>query len=321
MRSELDPEAEELLARAAEKNRPSAHQLAVESIRRLNDEVMKEVGVLDDPEPVGEVTEFSIPGRDDESIPLRVYIPDGEGPFPVLVWYHGGGWVRGTLDSTDSKCRFLARRAECSIVSVDYRLAPEHRFPSGLLDAYTAAKWVTENAEVADSDGAPVAVGGVSSGANLAAAVAIMARDLDELDLRFQFLGSPVTNFGFDTDSYRENGSGYGLTKADMEYFWDQYLSGPIDGYHPYASPAKARDLSDLPPALIVTGGFDPLRDDGKMYADRLQEAGVPVEHANYEDMPHGVMSFKFLDRDVERTTEAFEDVAAGLRNAFEDVV
>jgi acetyl esterase len=233
------------------------------------------------------------------------------GLLPTLVFYHGGGWTLGTLDSAGGICRELARRAGCVVVSVDYRLAPEHPFPAPVEDAETALSWVAANAHAFGGDPDRVAVGGTSAGGALAAAVSLWARDFGDVDVAHQLLAYPATDYAFDTESYRENADGPLLTRADMEWFWAQYLRTPLDGANPYAAPMRARDVSDLPPATVVTGGFDPLRDDGLGYADRLAHAGVDVERVHAPRLPHGFLS---LAADVPAADAAMDDVAASLR-------
>ena len=276
--------------------------MSVKECRRVSAEMFS----LGPPgEPVGSVEDRSIPGPAGD-IPLRVYRPEGEGPFPVLVLFHGGGWVVGDLESQDVDARAIANAAKCVVVSVDYCLAPEHKFPAPAEDAYRATCWVAKNSLLLGGDGAPVAVGGMSAGGNLAAVVALMARDRGGPPIACQVLNVPVTDYSFDTDSYRENGEDYVLTRAEMEWFWQHYLSRPEDGAHPYASPLRAADLSGLPAALVQTSEFDPLRDEGRAYADRLSAAGVPVSYTCYKGMLHMVQG-----------PEARSDMTSYLRQAF----
>lgn len=265
---------------------PTLSSLSPEGARRFSKEMFP---TADDPEPVEEVMELSITG---EGIPIRVYVPAGEGPYPTLVYLHGGGWVIGDTDMYDATCRAITNAAHCMVVSVDYRLAPDHKFPIPLEDCYAAAEWVFDTAEMMQVDTDNVAIGGDSAGGNMAAAVAQMARNRDGPSFVRQELIYPVIDHEFDTPSYEENAEGYLLTKADMEWFWDQYLRDDIDGQNPYASPLKAQDLQELPPTTIVTCGFDPLRDEGAAYADQLEDAGVDVNHIHYEDAIHLIALF-----------------------------
>ncbi|MHB8992779.1 MAG: alpha/beta hydrolase, partial [Chloroflexota bacterium] len=195
-----------------------------------------------------------------------------------------------------------------------YRLAPEHKFPAAVDDTYAATRWVADNAAVLGADPDCIAVGGDSAGGNLATVVALRARDEEGPRLCHQLLLYPVTNYGFDTPSYRENGSGYMLTLADMEWFWAHYLAGEVDGRHPHASPLRAEDLSGLPPALVLTAEFDPLRDEAEAYAARLREAGVPVTLTRYDGMVH---NFVRLYAALDGGRRALDQVGGALREAF----
>ena len=256
-------------------------------------------------EPVGSVEDLSIAGPAGD-IPLRVYRPEGEGPFPLLVLFHGGGWVVGDLESQDVDSRAIANAAKCVVVSVDYCLAPEHKFPAPAEDAYRATCWVAENSLLLGCNGGPVAVAGMSAGGNLAAVVALMARDRGGPSIACRILNVPVTDYSFDTESYRENGEGYVLTRAEMEWFWQHYLSTPEDGAHPYASPLRAPDLSGLPAALVQTSEYDPLRDEGRAYAERLSAAGVPVSYTCYQGMLHMVQGPEALNETASYVKQAF---------------
>lgn len=274
---------------------------------------LNEVLVSDEPgEAVADVTDYPIP-VDGGEITLRAYRPTGEGPFPVLVYYHGGGWVRGSIDTHDDLCRSITNEAGCVVLSVGYRRAPEHPFPVPLDDAYSAAAWAVEFADVFDGDPDRVAVGGDSAGGNLAAAVALRARDAGGPPLVFQLLLYPIVDYAFDTDSYRENAEGYMLTRRGMRWYWEHYLERELDGRHPYASPLQARDLGNLPPAMVLTAGYDPLRDEGAAYADRLREAGVAVRHEHFDDMLHAFVSFPQLDG----AADGLAVIGEGLRDAF----
>lgn len=238
------------------------------------------------PEPVGKVDNRTIPGPDGE-IPVRIYTPAGEGPFPVITYYHGGGWVIANLDTYDASARALTNEAKSIVVSTHYRQAPEHKFPAAVDDAYAAYQWTLANAARINGDPARVSVAGESAGGNLAAVVARKARDAKIQLPTHQVLIYPVTNYAFDTESYRENANAKPLNAAMMKWFWGHYLNTPADGASPDASPLRAQDLQGLPPATVITAEADPLRSEGKAYADRLREAGVEVEYKNYDGMPH----------------------------------
>lgn len=235
---------------------------------------------------VAHVEDQLIPGPEAE-IPVRIYTPSGDGPFPVLLFFHGGGWVLGNLESADFLCRAVTNAAACLVVSVNYRHAPEHKFPAAADDAYAATVWVAEHAASFNGDPARLAVAGVSAGGNLAAVTCLRAKEQGNPPICYQLLIVPATNFSFDTPSHQENATGYGLTRDNMEWFRDHYLNSPEDEKHPYASPLLAEDLTGLPPAFIVTAEFDPLRDEGEAYAERLRQAGVPVTYTCYKGMIH----------------------------------
>jgi acetyl esterase len=253
----------------------------------------------------------TIPGP----IRLRIYEPKGAArDLGVLVYLHGGGWVTGSLDSHDGVCRALCARAPCVVVAVDYRLAPEHRFPAALDDAWAATAWVAEHAASIGGDPSRIAVGGDSAGGTLAAGVAFRARD-HGLALALQLLVYPVTDHDLERRSYRENGSGYGLTKDAMRWFWSQYLGPGGDPTDPEAAPLRARDLAGIAPALVLTVEYDPLRDEGDAYAERLRAAGVPVTHRRFDGLIHGVLR---MPGTIRRGQELLDACTEALREAFE---
>ena len=266
------------------------------------------------PVPVAKVEETTIAGPAGE-IPIRIYWPTADGPLPVLVFYHGGGWVTGNLDTSDSLCGRISNRARAVVVSVDYRLAPEHRYPAAVDDSYAALEWVTRNAERLDVDASHVAVGGCSAGGNLAAAVALMARDRTGPGLACQVLIYPATDLlDLTTPSHQNFANGYGMTRDHIEFFRDSYLPEVPDRRNPYASPLLAESLEGLPPAIVVTAGFDVLRDEGVAYAERLEAAGVPAASVEYPSMIHGFVS---MDRVFGEAVDAIDEAAAGLSEAF----
>lgn len=247
-------------------------------------------------------------------IPLRVYTPRGEGPRPGLVWFHGGGWVNGDLDTHDGLCRELALASGATVVAVDYRLAPEHRFPAAVEDAVAATRWVSARAAELGIDPGRLSVGGDSAGGNLAAVASAIARDGGGPPLRWQLLVYPITDCDLDTRSYRDNATGYLLTRAAMEWFWEHYIPDPAARRHPHASPLRASALSGLPPAYVITAGYDPLRDEGESYARRLEEAGVRARVDRYDGMLHG-----FLRRtdQLDAAREALNRIAEEMRQAL----
>lgn len=264
-------------------------------------------------EPVAEVAERTIPGPAGD-LTVRIYTPFGNGPSPVLTYFHGGGFVLCSLDSHDSICRVLTNAAHCTVVSVDYRLAPEAKFPSGLEDCFAATRWVAENAAEIGADPGRLAIAGDSAGGALAAAVALMARDRGGPELVHQLLLCPVMNHAFDTTSYRENANGYQLTREMMRWFWGHYLETEADGRNSLASPLRAPDVSGLPPATVITAEFDPLRDEGEAYAARLDASGVPTQLVRYDGMVH---DFVLMGDAVDRAKEAVALVGRALRDAF----
>lgn len=263
----------------------------------------------EEPTPVGSVTDRTIPGPAGE-IPVRVYRPDGGGTPPIVVYYHGGGWTIGDLDTHDEDCRAMTANAGVVTMSVDYRLAPEHRYPAAADDAYAAATWASEHAAELGGDASRLVVAGDSAGGNLAAVTALRARDSGGPPLAHQVLIYPVTDVGQDTESYRENGEGFFLSAAHMRWYWGCYL-GPRDGTGPYASPLRAINLGGLPPATVLTAECDPLRDEGNAYAERLRAAGVPVTMRCFPGMFHGFYGMPGL---LDQATAAQQLVAAALR-------
>lgn len=266
------------------------------------------------PEPVKSINHILIPSPQGEIL-ARVYRPEGSGPFPILVYFHGGGWVIANLDIYEPSCRALCNAAECVVVSVAYRQAPEHKFPAAVEDAYAATQWVINNAVQLEGDPARVAVAGESAGGNLATVSCLMARDQSSRMPIFQLLVYPVTDHAYDTPSYRENANGKPLSAAMMPWFWNHYLKTDEDGESPYASPLRARNLSGLPPALIITAEFDVLRDEGEAYGDALRAAGVPVKVTRYEGMVH---EFFGLAGVVSKAKDALTQASDELKAAFE---
>ncbi|MEN8159131.1 MAG: alpha/beta hydrolase, partial [Myxococcota bacterium] len=234
--------------------------------------------------------------------------------LPALVYFHGGGWVIGSIDTHDGSCRDLANRIGCVVVSVDYRLAPENPYPAAAEDCYAATKWVSENAAAVGVDPGRIAIGGDSAGGNLTAAVALMARDRGAPALRHQLLVYPVTDADFSRPSYRENAEGYLLTTKAMEWFWGHYVPDPARRQDAYAAPLRAPDLSGLPPAFVLTAEYDPLRDEGEALAARLEQAGVPTRLTRYEGAIHGFFAMGLL---AEVARRAVDDAVAELRQAL----
>ncbi|WP_227935370.1 alpha/beta hydrolase [Alkalihalobacillus deserti] len=237
--------------------------------------------------PLAKVEDRLIPVKDVE-IKVRIYTPEGEGPFPLFVYYHGGGWVIGDLETADASCRMIANKTGRVVVSVDYRLAPEYKFPVPLNDSYAALKWVSENAASINGSDSNIAIGGDSAGGNLSAAVALMSRDQNGPAIAAQVLIYPVTSLSYDTGSYQEFQKGFGLDRDLMIWFGDYYINSSEDTRNKYVAPLVADDLSNLPPAFVITAECDVLRDEGVAYAKRLKEAGVKVETSSETGLVHG---------------------------------
>ena len=281
----LDPVTEAVLAEMARAEAPPLHELPPEAAREMYSQMQPPAPEI----AVGSVEDRTIPGPAGE-IGVRIYRPEGAGPFPLHVHYHGGGWVIGDLDTHDADCREICSGAGCVVVAVDYRLAPEHPFPAAPEDCYAATCWAAEHAAELGAKPGPVTVGGDSAGGNLAAVVSLMARDRSGPAIALQLLIYPVTDAAMDTQSYRDNGEGYLLTADGMQWFWNQYC--PVDARtDPLASPLHAADLSGLPPALVMTAEYDPLRDEGEAYGARLQAAGVPTDVQRFDGLIHGFFS------------------------------
>ena len=310
--AELDPELAAVVDELETLGLPEWHALSVEAARRLEDEVFS-----GEPEPaVASVRDLAFDGPHG-AVPVRVYRPEAAEPGAesaarTLVYFHGGGWTLGTLDSIDGPCRELATRTESVVVSVDYRLAPEHPFPVAVDEAAAAVEWAAETAGAFGGDPGRLGVAGTSAGGTLAVVAALHAREFDGPEIAGQFLLYPIAGHDFGTDSYRENADGPLLTRADMEWFYEQYLRSPVDAANPFAVPLRADDLGGLPPATVVTAGFDPLRDDGIALAERFAAEGTPVESRHYPAMAHGFCSL--TDR-VGIAEEALSAVADDVRS------
>lgn len=306
----LDPQAQRVVEAMA-----ALHLKPVESSTpdEARESIRTRTAALGPFEDVAVVVDHRVPVAAGE-ITVRTYSPGGPGPHPVLVYYHGGGWVIGDLYTHDGLCRSLTNAARCAVVSVDYRLAPESKYPVAAEDSYAALRWIVANAAKLGIDPGRVAVGGDSAGGNLATVVALMARERSGPVLDHQVLIYPVTDHDLNTPSYRENATGYVLTREGMRWFWNHYLARETQGREPYASPLRAPSLAGLPSALVITAECDPLRDEGEAYAARLRDAGVPVTVTRYAGMFHG---FVRMTRILDKAKTALDEIAGSLHKAF----
>ena len=286
----LDWATAELLEQMAAGGGKPLHESSVEEARALAAGLADQVG----PAPaMFRVEEHSLPVPGGV-VPLRVLVPL-ERPAGVIVYYHGGGWVVGSIDETDTVARKLAERTSCSVVLVDYRLAPEHRYPVAVEDSWAALEWVGEHLESIAAPGAPLFVAGDSAGGNLAAVMALRARDRGGPAIAAQILIYPVTDADFECPSYVDPENQLLLTREAMVWFWDHYAPDAERRSEADASPLRAADLADLPPAVVLTAEYDVLRDEGEAYAERLREAGVPVDFQRYEGQTHGFFTLLVL--------------------------
>jgi acetyl esterase len=306
----LLPEIRSLLDQQATSGRPPLHHQSVEQARAFH--VGDAAALNGPPAPVAAVADRRVPGPAGE-LPVRVYTPEGEPPFPIVVFFHGGGWVVGTLDTYDPLCRALAAATPAVVVSVDYRLAPEHRWPAAVEDAYAATEWASRNAAGLGGAQHRLAVAGDSAGGNLAAVVALGARDRGGPAIAFQLLVYPVLDAAGGTASWREYADGYHLTADGMRWYWDHYLGG-ADGAAPDASPLRAAFVGGLPPALVIGAEYDILRDEGEAYAARLAEAGVDASASRHAGVVHGFVRWRAV---TGAAGDALQEAATALRSAL----
>ena len=302
----IDPQVRSYLDLAAVSGIPPLEQLTPAQARQ-NSETAAPL-LAGSPPPLHRVENHVLAG-----VPVRIYSAPAAAPLPVVVWCHGGGWVIGSLETHDAMGRRLAAAAECLVVAVDYRLAPEHRFPAAVDDCWAVTSWVAEQGREIGADPERMAVGGDSAGGNLAAVMALRARDAG-LGLRLQLLVYPVTDADLGRASYLGNATGYGLTRAGMGWFWDHYLPDPAARAHPDASPLRAESLAGTAPAHVVVCELDPLLDEGEAYSRRLEAEGVPVRLSRYPGMIHGfVRMFAVIDR----SHDLMREMSEALRQAF----
>ncbi|MES2637142.1 MAG: alpha/beta hydrolase [Pseudomonadota bacterium] len=275
--------------------------------------LLKKQGKSVEPEAVGKVENKMIAGAAGQ-IPVRIYTPKGEGPFPVIVYYHGGGWVIADLDTYDASPRALANATNAVVVSAHYRQAPEHKFPAAHDDAHAAYKWVLEHAKEMNGDPKRIALVGESAGGNMAAAVSVLAREHKMQMPVYQVLVYPIADNNVETASYIENAKAKPLDKAAMQWFFKQYFRTPADGDNHLISLLDEKDLKGLPPTTVITAQIDPLRSEGKAYADLLQKAGIDVRYKNYEGVTHEFFGMAAV---LDKAKQAQQFAAEGLNKAF----
>lgn len=306
------PTVRAVLAERKKRGVPRFNSLSVDGARRLLEGLW---ALPEEPEPVGMVRTVTIDGPGGD-LPIRIYTPDGSPPFPMLMYFHGGGFVLGSIDVDDGICRALTNEIGCIVLSVEYRLAPEDPFPAAVEDCLAATTWAAERGAEIHGDSGRVAVGGESAGGTLAAAVAQAARDRGGPEIVHQVLVYPPLDHAMDTASYEQDPEWLVFSKADGKWIWDHYLESELDGENPYASPLRAPDLRHLPPATVVTCGFDVLCDEGIAYAARLADADVPVAHRHYDDMIHGFLGM-LEDPQLEQARDAVAAIGRDLRDSF----
>jgi acetyl esterase len=304
----LDPQARALIDLIEQRKLPPVHTLSPVEARAMYRE--RRFFTQPDPPVMAEVREL----RSDTGLPLRLYRPQAPGMLPALVYFHGGGWTIGDIDTHDVLCRQLAQEAQVAVVSVDYGLGPERRFPSGVDDCVAATRWVRAQALSLELDGSRLAVGGDSAGGNLAAVVALILRDAGDPPPALQLLIYPATDMRAVAPSHTSNGQGYLLTRDSIAYYRGHYIENPADWSDWRASPLLAPDLGRLPPALVLTAGYDPLRDEGLQYADALSAAGNAVQYVCFERQIHGFIT---MGRVLREACAAVDLCAAALRRAL----
>ena len=311
----LDGRTQWLLQLLARSGQPPIEKTSVAEARASYDAFMLEMG--GGPVPIGEIVDRIIESHPNEKgagrMRIRIYRPAGTVArlLPAILYFHGGGWMMGSLEGYELVCRYISARTGCAVVAVDYRLAPEHKFPAAIDDAAAAFRWLAGNAVGLGVDPARIVIAGDSAGGNIAAVAAQLLRD-EPRPPCLQWLMFPATNLAFDSPSYKSCGEGFFVTRAAMEWFRGHYLNDPAEIEDPRVSPLGASDLSGVAPALIFTNGIDPLRDEGKAYADRLAAAGVKTFHREFDSLIHGFIGMRGA---IQAAARAMDDMVAGLRH------
>lgn len=306
----LDGRTQWFLQLVARSGNPPLNQLSVADARAEFDAFMSLLGGR--AAPVGEIVDRTIEGPAGR-LRVRIYRPAGTADrvLPAILYFHGGGWTIGSLEGYDLACRYFCARSGCAVISVDYRLAPEHKFPAAIDDAVAAYRWLASEAAGMGLDPARIVVAGDSAGGTIAAVLAQLVR-ADARPPFLQWLIYPAADLGGDSASYRSCGEGFLLTRSDMEWFRNHYLNDPAEIDDPRVSPLKATDLAGVAPALVFTAGFDPLRDEGQAYAERLRVAGVKAIHREFDTLIHGFVGMRGA---LQAGARAMDDMVAGLRH------
>lgn len=306
--TELHPQARALLEAVAARDEPPIEGLGVEEARRR---ALADLALAGKPVPVARVRDV-----DADDVPLRTYTPPGSPPFPGIAFIHGGGWVTGSRDLADPQCRALARACQAVVLSIEYRLAPEHPYPAGLRDCHSAMTWAVAHADELGLEPSRLVVAGDSAGGNLATASCLLARDSGGPSIAGQLLIYPVVDRSADTRSWEAFGRDHWLTRSEMEWYWEQYLHRASDAQEPHVSVLRCADLTGLPPALVYTAGCDPLRDEGEAYASRLVAAGVPTYGRRFTGQLHGFFSCASV---VDAASELVRDASIWLTALWAD--
>lgn len=306
----LHPEAAAFLQQLSRQKTLSVEAIPIEITRRA---ALLGSSASPDPPDLARVENLNLQRPDGTDLPIRICVPQGTEPFPVCLYFHGGGWVLNSIDTHDDLVRRLAATSGCVFINVEYRLAPEFKYPAALEDAWFVLNWAHDRASELGCDPSRIAVAGDSAGGNLAAALCLLSRDRKGPEIGFQALIYPITDCDFDRPSYRENAEGYFLTRREMIWFWNHYVSSPEQMMEPYASPLRAPSLRNLPPALILTAEYDPLRDEGEAYASALRDAGVGADLFRFDGMIHAfvrrVDQFKNAHVAIQKIAERLQTV------------